>query len=571
MRTMRGFGRVTHEDRRAADRFFESLMGGPTIGAAPHRGGVRRRRDFRGDEAEAFEAFEQVPPSAPPAPYLPAGGRSFAPQPGTFNCAAAGITVIPASFLPQRTTDPNAAVDAALTAAGLDAAARGRIIRAGLLPIATEFGGAALTELVARLRWSARDIEAWGRRGHDELVQRLLIHIPGHFRELARRAPDAREAFVLECLGWLLMVHIRDAVAAATGSRWWVPPAPGFVTAVPNPVPALSAGVSQLLLRYLLVDTTMTAGEWNARLTTWGNGLPGRQWQAERDAPQPGRPFYAGLVTVPAHVPTATPRAAFTTAWTRRVADTDARFAPMAAGAATVTLDGLRNAAALRECENSSAHLPAGAMPSLTLRGLELAYDFPMTHGRRAIRALPLMAQLHPVYTALFQTIAALGWNDLLYQTSGGGCFRGIKHPAAARITVAGRPVTIDPFHAPDATKVTQINTLFTPAERAAVVAAARTARRMSEHGLGAAIDFNVPENAQDDARRPFGSMDPRIIAVFEAFHFRFGACFSPTDPMHFEYCAAPCAPAAANLGTLGPVVTPSMLLPAAATGTMIA
>ena len=566
MRTMRGFGRVTHEDRRAADRFFESL-----VGARTRRSGAARRSDLRGGSDGLLEAFEQVPAPAAPAAYLPAGGRSFTPQPGTFNCAAAGYTVVPASFLPARTTDPNAAIDAALTAAGLDAAARGRIVRAGLVPIATEFGGPALTEPFARLRWAARDIEAWGRRGHDELVQRLLIHVPGHFRELARRAPDAREAFVLECLGWLLMAHLRDAVAAATGSRWWVPPAPAFVTAVPNPVPPVSAGVSQLLLRYLFIHTTMTAGEWNARLMMWGNGLAGRQWQAEVNAPQPGRPFYAGLVTVPTHVSTAAPRAAFATAWTRRLADTDARSAPMAAGAATVTLDGLRNAAALRECENSSPHLPAGAMPSLTLQGLELAYDFPMTVGRRAIRALPLMSQLHPVYTALFQTIAALGWNDLLYQTSGGGCFRGIKHPASARITVGGRPVTVDPFHAPDATKVTQINTLFSPTERAAVVAAARTARRMSEHGLGAAIDFNVPENAQDDARRPFGSMDPRIIAVFEAFHFRFGACFSPTDPMHFEYCAAPCAPAAATLGTPAPVVTPSMLLPAAATGTMIA
>ena len=67
----------------------------------------------------------------------------------------------------------------------------------------------------------------------------------------------------------------------------------------------------------------------------------------------------------------------------------------------------------------------------------------------------------------------------------------------------------------------------------------------MSEHGLGAAIDFNVTENDQGIAARPFGSMDPRIVAIFEAFHFRFGACFNPTDPMHFEdlrgaVCAGP-------------------------------
>jgi hypothetical protein len=85
------------------------------------------------------------------------------------------------------------------------------------------------------------------------------------------------------------------------------------------------------------------------------------------------------------------------------------------------------------------------------------------------------------------------------------------------------------------------------------------------------AIDFNVPENQPDVLDRPFGSMDPRIVAIFQAFHFQFGGCFPHTDPMHFDYCRAPCAPAAANAGTLGPVVTPRLLMPIRATERVLA
>ncbi len=556
MRFVPGFGMVTRRDRHRADLFYAALTG---VRAARHTGALR-----------SFEAYEQAQPLPAQQPYLPPGGRNFVPQAGVFNCSSAPFLVIGASFLPERTTNPGAAIDAALTAAGLNGTQRGRVTRAGLVPIAAEFGAPALTELFARLRWSAADIARWGRGADSMLVPRLLIHIPGHFRELARRAPDAREAFVLECLGWLLMAHVRGAVANATRDTWWIPPPPSFVTVVPNPIPPLSAAVSGLLRRYLLIDTVMTADQWNARLVAWGTSLAGRQWQAEVGAPQPGRPFYASLATVPAHVNTATPRAAFATAWPLRVADVDARHAPHAAGAAVATLNGLLNAVELRDCANSSPRLPAGILAGLDLQGLELTYEFPRTQGRTITRLL-LMAQLHPVYTSLFRAFCELGWNDLLYQTSGGGCFRGIKHPASARVMIDSAAVTVDPFNRPDATTVTRINTLFTAAQRARVIAATRTARRLSEHGFGAAIDFNTSENGQDVAARPFGSMDPRIVAIFEAFHFRFGACFTPTDPMHFEYCQAPCAPAPASAGALGQVVTPRMLLPMQATGRVIA
>jgi hypothetical protein len=582
MRYVRGFGPVSARERQAADLFFQDLTGIPARAAPPP---LRSFESIESIEAvEAVESIEseawleqQTPPATAPTapqPYLPTGGRAFVPQQHTFNCAPAAFTVVPASFLPTRTTDANAAIDAALTAAGLDAAQRGRIVRAGLVPIATEFGSSALTELFARLRWSAADIVERGRGADRMLVSRLLIHIPGHFRELARRAPGPVEAYVLECLGWLLMATLRDAVASATSRNWWIPPAPAFVSVLPNPMPALTSEVQSLVTRHGYINTTMPVGNWNGRYQTWATGLPGKQWHSELNAARPGLPFYAGLVTIPAHVNTATIRASFGPAWTARVADTDALHAPHAAGDTTVTLAGLRNAVALRDCDNSNAHLPTGVLRNLGLQGLELAYEYPLIVGSsRTIRSLTLLTDLHPVYTALFETIRALGWNDLLYQTSGGGCFRGIKHPAHARVPIGGVQTLVNPFDAPNATTVTRINTNFNAAQRTRVVRATRTCRTMSEHGLGAAIDFNVPENEQNIGARPFGSMDPRLVALFEAFHFSWGACFNPTDPMHFEYCQAACAPAAVP-GSGGIPPGPSGVVPGmipAQAGPMIA
>jgi hypothetical protein len=577
------FGFVNHQQRREADLFWEALTGTPRRrrarqpewheASADQPSEVYAEQPYEVYAEQPYEAYAEQPAAPPPQqqPYLPAGGRNFVPQQGTFvfRCQpATPLLVVAASFLPERTTNGTAALDAALTASGLDAGQRAGVERAGLLPIATEFDAPALTELFARLRWSAADIATWGHRRNNLLAPRLLIHIPGHFRELARRAPDAREAFVLECIGWLLMAQLRSVVAGAMRATVWVPPAPAFVTAVPNPIPPVSAEVRALLMRYLLIDTTMTAGQWNGRLMSWGTGLAGRQWQAEVSAPEPGRPFYASLATIPAHVSTATEQGAFTRAWDLRVADVDGRHTPHAAGATQVTLSGLLNAVELRTCVNSP-HLPAGIIRRLTLPGLEFAYDYPAAN--RTVTSLPLMTTLHPVYTALFTAIRDLGWQDLLYQCGGGGCFRGTKHGVVVRVNVAGSPVRINPFDGPNATKVTQINTHGTADDRRKVINAARTARNLSNHGRGSAIDFNTFENDQGVTLRPLGSMDPRIIAIHEAFHFRFGACFRPTDPMHFDYCDAPCAPAAANAGTPGPVVDRRLLLPMRATERVLA
>jgi hypothetical protein len=338
------------------------------------------------------------------------------------------------------------------------------------------------------------------------------------------------------------------------------------VTVVPNPLPPLSADVTAIVTRYLLIDTVMPIDRWNAQLHAWGTGLAGRQWQAEVNAPDPGRPFYAGLLAVPAHVNTAAARARLDAGWQNRLAATDAQFPPHAAGAAVVTLSGLRNAEALRDCPSADPHLPAGAFERIDLQGLELVVDFPSTTTNPTTRRrLSLMGDLRPVYVPLFQAIRELGWNDLLYQTSGGACFRGVKHEAGHRVTINGAQVPVAPFSNPNATTVDRINNASTAVQRRRVLAAARSARTMSEHGLGAAIDFNVPENRDNVATRVLGSMDPRIVAIFEAFHFRWGACFAPTDPMHFDYCQAACAPAAANAGAGGPAVTPRQLMPARA------
>jgi hypothetical protein len=572
VRRLRADGRVIFRARLASQARLRP--GGPTGRrwiVPPDTIVLRRvRRRMPLPPPADWPLLEQAVPQQ--QPYLPTGGRAFVPQAGTFNCGPAGFTVVPASFLPQATTNADAAIDAALTAAGLSVAQRALVTRDGLRPIAAEFGASAFTELIARLRWSAADIarREWGQGADSMLVQRLLIHVPGHFRELARRAPDAREAFVLECLGWLVLTRLRRAVDAATRRNWWVPPAPAFVTAVPNPIPPLSPAVRALVQRWLLIDTTLAINTWNDKLLSWGTGLAGRQWQAEVRGTAPGRPFYASLATIPAHRATAAAKALFRPAWDRRLADVDAANTPHAAGATAVTLAGLRNAVALRTCLTGAIPLlPAGALASVSLQGLTLAYQFPH-QTPRLVTQLDLLGAIQPIYEAVFRTIYELGWNDLLYQTSGGGCFRGTKHPGTGRATVGGRTVTIDAFDAPTATTVTQVNTEFTAAQRAGVLAAAQTARRISDHATGSAIDVNVQENGQGLAARRHGSMDPRIVAVFEAFHFQSGSCFAPSDPMHFEYCDRPCAPAAAATGALGPVVPRTLLLPLAA-GTALA
>ena len=58
----------------------------------------------------------------------------------------------------------------------------------------------------------------------------------------------------------------------------------------------------------------------------------------------------------------------------------------------------------------------------------------------------------------------------------------------------------------------------------------------ISMHTWGLAVDLNVPTNQ----RGTHGDMDPRVVAIFKSWGFRWGGDYvqSPPDPMHFELVA---------------------------------
>jgi hypothetical protein len=325
------------------------------------------------------------------------------------------------------------------------------------------------------------------------LVPRLLLLIPAHFRELARREQDADAAFITESTGWMLMWRIREDIRAATGRAWWLPRSPRFAGPMSSTAVAGPTGLFDVLGAARLV--TATFEEYVARRTIWMDGAAGRQWRLETGADAtptgPGRPFYPAVVSIPAPRDPAPARAAATAAWTERLRETDARLG-VRTDAAT---------AALRACRNEL--LPAGTLGTANLGRLGLLTAYPALEGAREVSELRVNAAIADVATAVFRAVDDLGWSDMLFETQGAACFRGIKLPADS-----GRP---NRHH--DA------------------------ARRTSQHGFGLAIDVNVFENGQGSR----GYIDPRAVALFEAFGFAWGRCFGVTDPMHFEYCGSSC------------------------------
>jgi hypothetical protein len=431
--------------------------------------------------------------AAPDArPYSPSSSAAV------FRTAPVPVPVTPAWEWPEPTTDADGASERALRALGVSAAGIAAFAGAGLAalrPIAAALGEAALTELLRRLRYTPAQLarpphsfdsdagltRAFGRAVPRPVILALrsLLAIPGHFRELARRAANEQEAYALENLGWLLLQSLRDEVRSASGLNFWLPSSPTFVTPFANPVPGMSPQAVRLIVARMLIDTTLDNAGYLARFGAWRGSAAGRHWRLETgretSATRPaGAPFYTEPFAIPASINTATQRTQVQGAWARRVADFDA-------GRTTVPLT---------RCDNSyltSLHL----MSRISLRGLQLRAQFPAPATAPALSSLTGLGAVQPAFEAAFQAVADLGWNDLLFETQGMGCFRGKKIPGSAT-----------------------------------------AARRMSEHSMGIAIDVNAFENGQNTA----GSMDPRVVALFEAFRFRWGRGFPTPDPMHFEY-----------------------------------
>jgi D-alanyl-D-alanine carboxypeptidase-like protein len=446
-------------------------------------------------------ATEEAPPPAAEDVYAPPGARPFTRNTSAtlFRTAPNPVAVTAATEWPQPTTDGDGATERALRALGVNAAgitAFGTAGKTAMRPIATTFGEAALIELLRRLRYSARHLadprhsydheadltHAFGRAMPHPVIlsMRTLLAIPGHFRELARLAGSDEDAFALEIIGWLLMQSLRSDVQTASGFDFWLPSSPSFVTMFASGLTGLSPQVTQLIAARTLTDRSVDQAAYRTRFTAWQSGAPGRMWRLEtgRDTSTTGRaagaPFYSDPFTIPASINITAERSQVQTAWRRRLADFDAG----------------RTTKPLTSCDSSylsTVHV-LGQIP---FGGLQLRDRFPSPPAAATLTELRGLAAVQPAFTTAFTAIADLGWNDLVFETQGMGCFRGKKIP--------GNP---------------------------------GAARNMSEHSLGIAVDLNVFENPQHTS----GSMDPRIVALFEAFRFRWGKGFPTPDPMHFEY-----------------------------------
>ncbi len=437
-------------------------------------------------------------------PVVYAGGRNHVPtaDAALFRTAPDPIAVTAATLLPEPSTTADADLRDALTAIGATGAEMTAFEHGGglvpLRPFADVFGGAALQELMRRLRYTKRQIlrtphtygaELARKLGVSSAIEilapRLLLAIPGHFRELARRTTDEREAFALENFGWLFMGSVRDAIRTRMKKNWWVPPSPVFVTPFSSSLPSFTTGVQRMILRSLLIDTTLSSADYNAHFNNWKNGLAGRQWRMETGvdpaSPGAGRPFYPQLLNIPAGVNIAAQKTQIDQAWRQRRDQTDAKH-PVNSAPST---------AALIQCENDRLeHL--GLTEIASLGGLELVYDYPKLEPAKAFTKLPVLTVIKPTFEQFCSTVHELGWNDLLFQTQGAFCFRGTK--------ISGN---------------------------------AAGARNISNHGYGIAYDVMNHENEQGQRH---ATTDPRIVAVFEAFHFQWGLSFPTPDPMHFDY-----------------------------------
>jgi hypothetical protein len=217
-------------------------------------------------------------------------------------------------------------------------------------------------------------------------------------------------------------------------------------------LPALSPAIQRLILHSLLIDTTLDSVAFYARFNGWVNGPAGRAWRletgAERSADGPGRPFYPQAIAVPPSVATAADRQLIDEAWQQRLAEADRQFG------AGPSVDKTQS---LRQCDNRLLQ-PLNLMGRASFGDVRLAYLWPSRRADRVVSGVSVLRRLIPTFEALFRAVYELGWNDLLFETMGAGCFRGIKHPSGSGTYQSA-------------------------------------ARRLSDHGYGIAIDVNYQEH----------------------------------------------------------------------------
>ncbi|MFO1310623.1 MAG: N-acetylmuramoyl-L-alanine amidase [Burkholderiales bacterium] len=407
---------------------------------------------------------------------------------------------------PYRT--PEEAVRKIMQGAGLSQAKATALPAAGLVPLTRMMdilSDAALEDLFRFLNYSARQLEnpplANNQTQAEKLKRlpaRLLIALPGHARETARSVASEVHAYFIETLGWLLMHAVRDELVRKGEPRWWVPPLPAFASRFPTNAPGAPDWVRDLARRFNLVDASVTEAQLRTRCDAWRNGLPGQQWRLETGH-QPGandpagRAFYASLVAAQLPVNIDRPRvqankAAIDAAWTARVGQVDTKFGHLSA-------DAIKE---LRKPISPAVYGQPNIMGRITLGTMRiLGGDYPQTEaagrsiGRDFVNCL---GGLQNAFSPAFDTIDSLGWNDLLFHTSGSMVFRGINN--------------------------SNNNSAYT----------------LSNHAYGAAIDIQAFENPQREANH---TISPRIEGVFKAFGFRWGNDYQPPtdlDPMHFEF-----------------------------------
>jgi hypothetical protein len=264
------------------------------------------------------------------------------------------------------------------------------------------------------------------------------------------------------------------------------------VTPFPTSLPQYQPQVHRLIMRSMLMDNTLTLGDFKARQRAWAGDLAGQQWKLETGAtPSPagtGQPFYPSLVNIPALINISSERGRIRAEWNTLRGEIEGRLGQ---GTPAATKE-------LTACGPHNQRVTKLGLISSIQPAIEMTSMWPRleTSKVRLATSLNVLAKVQPVAELLFRTMRSLGWQDLIFQTQGAFCFRGIKNGTAA------------------------------------------AARNLSDHGLGIAFDLNVFENPQLRTGVPVvpGTMDPRIVALFNAFHFQWGKCFRPSDLHHFDY-----------------------------------